>query len=376
SEIPIRDGFDLEAMHDFPFEDLDTGFLEEQHIRASVGVPLVAGNDLVGVLYINHCKQHEFSQDEFHTIGRLAQHAAAAIQKANVYDEISTLHEAGKTLTGQMEMKAVLEKLFEYGHTILGADLITLFPYHAATDEFDLPPVVSGKVYEPAQIAAYGVRPDDIARRVVNEAKAHFSREAQEDEILVGTDLARRATRFVGRERIASAAAVSLKAEKEVVGALFFNYRAKQRFGSHHQLLMQTFAQYAAVAIQRARFVGRRVGEMEALAEIDKVIVGGALPDVLDKIIRLACEIVGVRNGGIFLADENGQYLSRVVLHGTGWQADVPQEFKIGESGVTGWVAHHKRPARIGDVWASEWQGIYVESLPGARSKLAVPILD
>jgi GAF domain-containing protein len=376
SEIPARDGFDLGAMRDFPFEDPDTVFVEEQRIRASVGVPLVAGNDLVGVLYINHCKQHEFSQEEFHTIGRLAQHAAAAIQKANVYDEISTLHEAGKTLTGQMEMKAVLEKLFEYGHTILGADLITLFPYHAATDEFDLPPVVSGEVYEPEKIAAYGIRPDDIARRVVKEAREHFSREAQEDEVLVGTDLARRPTRFVGRERIASAAAVPLKAEREVVGALFFNYRAKQRFGSHHQMLMQTFAHYAAVAIQRARFVGRRVGEMNALAEIDKVIVGGALPDVLDKIIKLACEIVGVRNGGIFLADLNRRCLSRVVLFGADWQADLPQEFKIGENGVTGWVAHHKRPARIGDVQAGEWQGIYVESLPGARSELAVPILD
>src|SRR6185503_20175043 len=54
-----------------------------------------------------------------------------------------------------------------------------------------------------------------------------------------------------------------------------------------------------------------------------------------------------------------------------GLPADV-QEFKLDMSeGVTGWVARHGQPARIGDV---RQDPLYVAVRPNVRSELAVPL--
>ncbi|HLF28575.1 MAG TPA: GAF domain-containing protein [Anaerolineae bacterium] len=378
-EIDLEQGVDPEQLRRFEFTDPETvALIRERDIHLSIGFPLIAGVDVMGALYISYTRPHEFRWDDLRTIARLAQHAATAIQRANVYDEIHALHQAGQALTGQADMKPVIEKLFEYGHTILGADIIVLFSYHAAAHKLETPPLYSGQVYQPDMLTNYGdVDPDDVVWQIVKSSEGFFTRNAQTDVHSAGPDMDRRPTRFVGREKIESSAAVPLRAEGEVVGALFFNYRVPQRFGSHQRLLINTFAAYAATAIQRARLMGRRVDELRALAAIDKVITGGSLQEVLDTIIRSACQIVGVDDGSIFLAGEDGEYLYRAATYGEAWQTGSPEQFKIGALGVQGWVAQHKRPARIGDVDAElPWKDLYVEVLPGVQSELAVPILD
>ena len=274
-------------------------------------------------------------------------------------------------------MRAVLTKLVEYGHAVLGADLITIFPYRAATDEFELPPVASGEALEPDKRIPTRVASDDTVRRIVKLKGAHFSQDAQSDELLVGSGLNLRKSRFVSREHIASAAAIPLRANGEVVGALFFNYRTRQRFGSHQRMLIETFANYAATAIQRARLLGRRLEELRALAEVDEAITAGSLQDVLDKIIQSACEIVGAKDGNMLLLHKAGQYLYLAARQGEAWRSGSPERFKIGETGVTGWVAAHKKPVRIDNVRTDErWKDIYIEVIPGTRSELSVPILD
>ncbi|HLF28613.1 MAG TPA: GAF domain-containing protein [Anaerolineae bacterium] len=378
-EIPLEQGIDPELRQPFELTDSETiALIRERNIHLSIGFPLTAGMDMVGVLYISYTHPHEFRWEDLRTIARLAQHAATAIQRANVYDQIHALHQAGQALTGQADMKPVIEKLFEYGHTILGADIIVLFSYHAAAHKFDTPPLYSGQVYQPDMLTNYGdVESDDVVWQIIAAPEGFFTRTAQTDARSAGLDVERRPTRFVGREKIESSAALPLRAEDEVVGALFFNYRVPQRFGSHQRLLINTFATYAATAIQRVRLMSRRVDELRALAAIDKVITGGSLQEVLDTIIRSACQIVGVSNGNIMLAIEEGQYLYPAATHGEAWQTGSPEQFKIGALGVTGWVAQHKQPARIGNVRTeAPWKDLYVEVLPGVQSELAVPILD
>ncbi|MFN8594972.1 MAG: GAF domain-containing protein [Anaerolineae bacterium] len=378
AEIPIGQNFEVAQRKTFEFTDQDTlEFLQAQNVRSSIGFPLSAGRDIVGVLYVNYQQPHAFGQDELQTIGRLAQYAGTAIQRANVYGEIRALHQAGHALTGQTEMRAVLNKLVEYGHEVLGADLITVFPYHAGADEFELPPVVSGTALAPDNLLPPQIRSDDTVRRIVTETSAHFSRDAQTDPLLAGFDPVLRQSRFVTREQIASAAAIPLRTNGDVVGALFFNYRTRQRFGSHQRTLIETFAAYAATAIQRARLLDRRLKELRALAEIDAAITSGSLRDVLNKIIQSACEIVGAKDGNILLLHESGQYLYLAARQGEVWRSGAPERFEIGKTGVQGWGAVHKKPARIGNVHTEEpWKNIYLEVIPGIQSELSVPILD
>ncbi|MFN8594969.1 MAG: GAF domain-containing protein [Anaerolineae bacterium] len=378
AETPIGQNVEVAQRKTFEFTDQDTlEFLQAQNVRSSIGFPLSAGRDIVGVLYINYQRPHTFGQDEFQTIGRLAQYAGTAIQRANVYGEIRALHQAGHALTGQTEMRAVLNKLVEYGHEVLGADLITVFPYHAGADEFELPPVVSGVALKPDQLLPPQIKSDDTVRRIVTEKSAHFSRDAQIDPLLAGSDPALRESRFVSREQIVSAAAIPLRTNDDVVGALFFNYRTRQRFGSHQRTLIETFAAYAATAIQRARLLDRRLKELRALAEIDAAITSGSLRDVLDKIIQSACEIVGAKDGNILLLHESGEYLYLAARQGEAWRSGAPERFETGTSSVTGWVAAHKKTARIGNVRTEEpWKDIYLEVIPDIQSELSVPILD
>ena len=95
-EISIGQSIELTQRRAFEFADEDTlDFLREQGIRSSIGFPLSAGRDIVGVLYVNYQQPYAFDQDELQSIGRLAQYAGTAIQRANVYDEIRAFASSG-----------------------------------------------------------------------------------------------------------------------------------------------------------------------------------------------------------------------------------------------------------------------------------------
>jgi signal transduction histidine kinase len=86
---------------------------------------------------------------------------------------------------------------------------------------------------------------------------------------------------------------------------------------------------------------------------------------------RYRCDFVG-----IFLVDENdGKYLVARAGAGEAGRAMVEQEqrFEIGQQGIIGWVADHRRPLCVADT-SQDSRYIPHELLPETRSELALPL--
>ncbi|HYC92788.1 MAG TPA: GAF domain-containing protein [Thermoanaerobaculia bacterium] len=63
-------------------------FVEKAGIRSCAAVPLKAGDNRVGVMFVNYQRDHDFSQEEIADIKLFASQAAVAIQAAQLFDSL------------------------------------------------------------------------------------------------------------------------------------------------------------------------------------------------------------------------------------------------------------------------------------------------
>ncbi len=99
----------------------------------------------------------------------------------------------------------------------------------------------------------------------------------------------------------------------------------------------------------------------------------------LDKVLNEIAELVKERFGyyfvGIFLLDESGNYM--VARAGTGsagrWLVEQGFKLKVGEEGIIGWVAQHRRTACVNDVTLDP-RYVSVDIISNTRSELVLPL--
>jgi GAF domain-containing protein len=188
-------------------------------------------------------------------------------QEKNRVHALASLHEVGQSLTrltiepqeGQLEN--ILQEIANQALNVSGADIVTLYQYFKDTSKFVTPPTIGGKENllqeEPMTTKVYE---DDVVARIARLGRPHWAPNAQTDAWMYGTGIRDPKTpeeetrpRFVLREKVKSSVGIPLKVGDEVVGVMFFNYRTPQRFSEDDRILLETFANSAAIAIQNAR---------------------------------------------------------------------------------------------------------------------------
>jgi GAF domain-containing protein/HAMP domain-containing protein len=218
----------------------------------------------------------------------------------------------------------------------------------------------------------------DVDRLKVGEG---FSgRVAQSGEPLVVRDVSAdpRLTRKVVREEgLRSLAVVPLSSKGKVMGTLFAVTHGYREFTEQDVQLLISIGHQIGVAIENARFFEaeqRRAEEFRAISEVGRRITS-ILPvdELLAEIAHVVKETLGYYLVGIGLIE--GDELVFRAGAGAVWENDKfqPPRLKVGQEGITGWVAHSGEPLLVPDV--SQEPRYY--SLPQAseiRSELAVPL--
>jgi signal transduction histidine kinase len=120
--------------------------------------------------------------------------------------------------------------------------------------------------------------------------------------------------------------------------------------------LISLFAEQAAIAIENARHVTRlesRVARLRTLARLTAVISSSlARDDVLREICRAAAELMDVEIASFWIVDEANEILERCALSDEVMGGGQPvAHARFGVGGV-GWVAQHRRPLVIPDVFS------------------------
>ncbi|MCD6192001.1 MAG: GAF domain-containing protein [Candidatus Aminicenantes bacterium] len=92
----------------------------EKPFRSYIGLPLIAGEELVGTLVLIHEEAEAFTQDDVGLVETLAGYAAVAIHKARLYEELSHRHqelEALYSIAATLNRPLNLEKLMQQALT-------------------------------------------------------------------------------------------------------------------------------------------------------------------------------------------------------------------------------------------------------------------
>lgn len=229
----------------------------------------------------------------------------------------------------------------------------------------------------------HGVSPDFVTcERVIPLGHCLCGRCAQIGETLAIDNLAADsslADRPCSREGFQSTISVPMKAEGQVVGVIHAASRQRGAFSTSDQQLLTAIGDRVAVAIEKARLyeeVHRRSVHLEAASLIGQQMTALLdLDSLLAKIVRLIREKFGYYHVHILLANRKTEevVLKEASGPGAGLVKERGLRLKIGQEGITGWVAHTGQTMLCNDV--SREPRYYAEELvPETRAELAVPL--
>lgn len=234
-----------EAAEDPRFKHLPgTG---ETRFHSLAAAPLISSDHTVGAINIQTRAQHTFTDDEMELLGLVADLAAGALERAQLYDdlrrqvrELSTLAEASQTLTGPMYLDEMLQVIVE----------MTARTMNAADCSLAL--IEEGRLF--LSRGAEGQR---------SWGATELSHVAAISETLAITDM-KQDPRFSDWEwaierGFVSMLAVPLRVREQVIGVLACYTDARREFSRDDVKLFTTLANQTALAIENAQLALKAV---------------------------------------------------------------------------------------------------------------------
>jgi two-component system, NtrC family, sensor kinase len=350
--------------------------LGERGYRSALLVPLVSRGGVFGALTLVAGRPGAFDDADVETTADLARPLASAIEHRRLLDEsrrraeeLAALYTTSQLITARLDVPSVLDRISRsvtglIGSTGCGIGLLDAGRgrlVHAAAHGFRSAewralalPVGEGIIGRCAQIGV-AIRVDDVrtdprsARRDVDE-----------------------------REGIRSMLCVPLRVAGALLGVISAFSTRSAAFSSHHQRVLEAFAEQAGIAVQNARLFEeslKRTRETRALFEAGRTVTASLDPDRTVRVImEQARAVLGVASCGIMTLDPVSRQLTLVasldlpdgVIHGV----RIPE----GE-GIAGRAVRDLRPRQSADLLNDP--RVRFRELPrqsGLRAALAVPL--
>jgi GAF domain-containing protein len=227
-------------------------------IRAELCVPILSAGALIGVINLESRQAHAFSESDERLMSTVAGTMGTAIERLRLFDaqrrrtrESDSLREATSALTRSLDLPTLLE---------ITLDLLTQFA------PFDSASIMLKEPDESMFIAAVRGLPEGFLGRKFGPASEMMQRGSRLEPVIIGdvwND--ERFERVPGTEYIRGWMGVPLVVNEELIGLLNLDSRTPDAYTQERAVLVQTFANQAAVAIQNARlFESEQLRRQEA----------------------------------------------------------------------------------------------------------------
>jgi signal transduction histidine kinase len=351
--------------------------------RAWMGVPLNAGNQVIGVMNVSSSDPSVVYTDEHLKIfSAIADQAAAILDKARLYREmedrarqLAVLNEVASVITSTLDLPSVLNLIMEKAAELLQVEAGSLVMVDETTGELVFE-VTAG----PGSADLVGVRlppGTGIVGAVVEGGAPIIIRDAQHDNRWY-QDLD---AEFFTRSIIAA----PMISRGRVIGVLeLLNRSDMVPFDENDERLLMAFAADAAISIENARLfthtdqaLATRVEELSTMQNIDRELNASldyrrVMDITLDWAVRVSGADVGLVAAVVEL--EDGTRGLRF-LASRGYPEDAIAAYEEEpwplEEGVIGRVVRIGEPELIVDVGSDP---DYVAVAPGMIVQLSVPI--
>ena len=351
-------------------------FLEMPSIQSWMGVPLIARDDVIGILTLDSGKLNHFSEDDARLVKSFANHAAIAIQNAALFkaekerrEESDTLRESALAVTASLNLSEAVERILK--------QLSRLLPYDSA----------SVQILENNELVIFSghgwQHPDEVKgmRFSLNGGNPN-TRVVKEKKILIlgNAQKAHPPFRLPPHNHIHSWMGVPLIIRDKIVGMLAVDSKEKYHFTEESAQTAQVFAYQAAIAIENARLFHETGQRGKEFAEIYRVtqdlIAPQEMGDLLKTTLERAVLLLGVSCRDIYLYNKKTEALSPAITYGLpkDYAQKIERTVMVKGEGMAGHVAETLEVFRVDDyhTWSGKSPQYHDTSL---TSVLGVPML-
>src|SRR5579875_2771274 len=338
---------------------------------SELDVPLLDGEEAIGVLNFESTRENAFSQEDLEFLVTLAGQAILAVKNGQAYEREKRLAEEGRVLnqiskeiTGQLDPDHVFDLIVEKALELTNSTRGNLMIYDA--DHHDLwMAAVRGDTGEKKE-----------TRHSIEEGiVGYVARTGQ----MLNADLSQPPWKDVYLDFFPgtlSELAVPMLVGNELRGVLNVESRSPQHYSERDERLLQGLADLAVIVLQNAEAFKREkrlVEEGKVLNEISKQITSQLdSTHVFDLILEKALELTRSTLGSLHLYDPRAQELHMVARRGAAERKELRQEVGMG---VVGQAAARRSLLNIPDVTQVRWGDSYIQLSHKTRSELAVPML-
>ncbi|HEX2386414.1 MAG TPA: GAF domain-containing protein, partial [Candidatus Binatia bacterium] len=277
----------------------DREFFRRHGLVSYLGLPLIAKDEILGVLSFYTKQEHVFSDSEVEYLSTLADQAAVAIHNARLHEETERRRReaeeqarVAQSLTETLDVAAVGQRIVASVREVFGvrAAMLRLLQPDGALRAI----ASSGEGFleqSGGEILPAGV---GLVGRAVAEGRLMQSADLLKDSQTRLTDDMRD---YHLRSGHSSVLAAPLRAHEKIIGALGILERRGRVYSDDEVALLQTFANQAAVALENARLYGEAQTREKELKEINRMLsalhaVAAAASQSLDleQVLRAAIE--------------------------------------------------------------------------------------
>jgi PAS domain S-box-containing protein len=368
-------------------------FLEEQmrpfyrQIEAGSfqGIVLTVGEDKLGVLYVNYNRPRSFSEEERRTAKTFANHAALALKRSQLLDEVNqALDQVRKAqdaarvvaeVTVLENLRSTLDSIVKGTRDILDCDVVTLWPYDPDRKDFDFPPAMAGVKYEEVILSWRRVRDDAVVRNILPLDDLHVAEDRMADLLLRGD--------FAEREGLVSSVGIPLIARGQKVGGMIVSYKNRHHFTNDELNHISLFAHQAAVAIRNAQLYDQSEKDRRRLEAVARIGQEVAESLEITRLLRTVCRRLerNLAEKQVIASIRLYDNTKNILTFDPDWHESFHQRIDVEAQkgrttqqlteGICGWVATHKESKNIRNV--NEFAN-YLPLISDTQSELCVPI--
>jgi signal transduction histidine kinase/CheY-like chemotaxis protein len=241
-------------------------------IRSYVGAPIIARGQLVGLLNVDSATPGFFNQEHADQLEAFASQAAIALQNTRLIEETShraeqlaTLHRIGLTITSALDLRGVLDALYERIRRVMDAATFYVALYDESTGIVDFPLLVEG--HERIEVEPRSIREEPgLTGYILQRRRPLYVADLE----AIPDDAPYRSV-SAGALNTRSFLGVPLIFRNEVFGVLSVQSDQPNAYATADAELLATIATQASIAIQNARSYERLLETADELREIDRL---------------------------------------------------------------------------------------------------------
>jgi len=342
--------------------------------KSWMGTPIIANNVAIGALIVQDLENEKaFTQGHLQYLDTLAKQAAKIIYNAQLSDE--TRKQIAKIQTAAEIARDI--------SSALNLDELLLKAINLIRERFNF--------YHAGVFLVDNTGNNVIIREATGEAGAQMKREghklaigskstvgfvAGQGEQLVINDTEKDATHkhnpLLPDTR--AEAAIPLKIGERILGVLDVQSTVPYSFNSNDLNTFQILADQLAVAVSNTELFAETQEHLSQHRLLHHITTSAASGTTLDEALTSTVKGLQVTLGGdrvsILLSDEERKKL--IVKAWVGYSEEATGLTVPFNSGITGWVAAHRKSLRINDVTQD---ARYIQVSANTRSELAIPLI-